>query len=142
MKKNSSVAPIIIIASVVLLGSLAIFLILNYFIPKQDQSDKAGEGAASNSSIEQGDKERVEYPILKYLPINNAVYNIGYQFEEDGTPTITIDTTEFYLEFALEKLASLGTTDRPARSYRLKIVNWTGSEKETAALEKFQNGEM
>lgn len=142
MKKNSSTTPIIIIISVVLLGSLVIFLVLNYFMPKKSQSDKAGEGEASNSSILQGDKEREEYPILEYLPINNAVYNIGYQFEEDGSPTITVDTTEFYLEFALKKLTSLGTADRPARSYRLKIINWSGSEKEEDALKRFQSGKM
>ncbi|MBR3414692.1 hypothetical protein IKG73_01590 [Candidatus Saccharibacteria bacterium] len=142
MKKNSSITPIIVIVSVILLGSLAVFLILNFLQPKPLDDNKAAEGEASNSSILEGEKERKEYPILAHLPIKNAVYDIGYQFEEDGTPTIVIDTTEFYLEFALKKLASLGTQDRPANSYRLRIVNWTGSEKEEQALKKFQSGEM
>lgn len=139
MKSPKKFNPLVLVIIIVLLGSLALFLALNYLIPKTSDDGKSAEGAASQSTIEQGDKERTKYPILKYLPINNAVYDIGYQFEEDGEPTIIVDTTEFYLEYALEKLTSLGTADRPANSYRLKIVNWTGSEKETAALKKFQN---
>lgn len=139
MKPPKKLNPLIVVISIVLLGSLALFLALNYLIPKTPDNGKSAEGAASQSTIERGEKERAEYPILKYLPINTAVYNIGYQFEADGQPTITIDTTEFYLEYALEKLTSLGTPERPANSYRLKIINWTGSEKETAALKKFQN---
>lgn len=138
MKPPKKFNPLIIIAIIILLGSLALFLTLNYLIPKSSDDGKSAEGAASQSTIEQGNKERADYPILEYLPINTAVYNIGYQFEADGQPTITIDTTEFYLEYALEKLTSLGTPDRPANSYRLKIINWTGSEKETDALKKFQ----
>lgn len=82
-------------------------------------SERDLEAEAGKASIIQGEKEREEYPILKNLPIKNAVYTIGYQFEDDGTPTIIITATEYYQPFAMEKLKSLGDTSK----YRIKIVD-------------------
>lgn len=133
--QKKSLNPIAIVIGIVLLGTLATFLLINFFNNKP--TDKDLEAEASNASIEQGNKEREEYPILAKLPIKNAVYTIGYQIEADGAPTITIDTTEFYLEFALKKLESLGTEEYPATSYRLRIISPEVGEAEQAILQKF-----
>ena len=118
MKEKKSFSPLIIVASIVVLGSLAIFLFLNFLSSHKDDG-KNQEGEASQAANLEGEKEREKYPILKNLPIQNAVYTIGYQFESDGTPTIIITATEYYQPFAMEKLKSLGDTS----SYRIKIVD-------------------
>jgi len=116
--KKKSISPLIIIASVVVLGSLAIFLLLS-FLNWHQEDEKLQEGEASQAAILEGEQEREKYPILKNLPIQNAVYTIGYQFETDGTPTIIITATEYYQPFAMEKLKSLGDTS----SYRIRIID-------------------
>ena len=115
---SNSRTPIIIVVSIIALGSLALFLVLTLLIKNQAPIDDP-DGMASQSAIEQGNTEREKYPLLAHLPINNAVYNIGYQFESDGTPTIIIDTTEYYRDFALEKLKSFGDIS----AYKIKFVN-------------------
>ena len=117
MKEKKSLNPLIIVITIILLGSLAIFLLLHFLLTDKGQSDRDLEAEAGISSVEQGEKEREEYPILKNLPIKNAVYTIGYQFEEDGKPTIIITATEYYQPFALEKLKSLGDIS----SYKITI---------------------
>lgn len=119
MKKKKSLNPLIIVATIIILGSLAVFLLLHFLFTDKGPSDRDLEAEAGKSSIEQGEKERAEYPILKDLPIKNAVFTIGYQFEDDGKPTIIITATEYYQPFALEKLKSLGDIS----SYRIKIVD-------------------
>ena len=89
MKEKKSFSPLIIVASIVVLGSLAIFLFLSFLSNRKDD-EKNQEGEASQEANLEGEKEREKYPILKNLPIKNAVYTIGYQFESDGTPTIII----------------------------------------------------
>ncbi len=118
MKEKKSFSPLIIVASIVVLGSLAIFLFLSFLSNRKDD-EKNQEGEASQEANLEGEKEREKYPILKNLPIKNAVYTIGYQFESDGTPTIIITATEYYQPFAMEKLKSLGDTS----SYRIKIID-------------------
>lgn len=117
MKEKKSLNPLTIVITIILLGSLAIFLLLHFLLTDKGQSDRDREAEAGISSVEQGEKEREEYPILKNLPIKNAVYTIGYQFEEDGKPTIIITATEYYQPFALEKLKSLGDVS----GYRIRI---------------------
>lgn len=120
--KPKSPNPLIIIGSIVALGSLALFLALFFFIRSQPPVDDP-DGTASQSAVEQGNKERDTYPLLNYLPIQNAVYTIGYQFEEDGIPTIIIDTTDYYRDFAMEKLKSLATPEHPLSSYRVRFID-------------------
>lgn len=117
MKEKKSLNPLVIIISIIIIGSLAIFLLLHFLFTNNGPSDRDLEAEAGVSSIEQGEKEREEYPILKNLPIKNAVYTIGYQFEDDGKPTIIITATEYYQPFALEKLKSFGDIS----GYRIKI---------------------
>lgn len=119
MKEKKPLNPLIIIATIIILGSLAVFLLLYFLMNDNGPSDRDLEAEAGVSSIEQGEKEREEYPILKNLPIKNAVYTIGYQFEDDGKPTIIITATEYYQPFAIEKLHSLGDTS----DYRIKIID-------------------
>ena len=118
---HKKLSPALVVAIILILGSLALFLALNFLLTGSEPSERDREAEASNSAIEQGNKERAEYPLLEYLPINNAVSHLGYQFEEDGTPTIIIDTTEYYVPFAMEKLNSLGDTT----GYQIKVVDTT-----------------
>lgn len=117
MKEKKSLSPLIIVASIVVLGSLAIFLLLNFLGGHKDD-EKNQEGEASQAANLEGEMERKKYPILEHLPIQNAVYTIGYQFEDD-TPIIIITATEYYQPFAMEKLKSLGDVS----SYRIRIIN-------------------
>ncbi|MBQ8991917.1 hypothetical protein IJ090_00570 [Candidatus Saccharibacteria bacterium] len=123
-QKSKKLSPTLIVTIIVALGSLALFLALSFLFSNREPSEREREAEASNASIEQGNREREAYPLLKYLPINNAVYHIGYQFEEDGTPTLIIDTTEYYVPYALEKLNSLGDTS----GYKIKIIDTTTNQ--------------
>lgn len=136
-QQKQSFNPLIILISIIVLGSVAIFLIINFLSFTNEPSEKDLEAEASNASIEQGEKERDKYPILEKLPVQNATYTIGYRLGDDGEPTITIDTTEFYFEFALKKLQSLGTAEHPASSYRLEIISPEIGEEEKLILRKF-----
>ncbi|MBR3177423.1 hypothetical protein IKF27_01285 [Candidatus Saccharibacteria bacterium] len=117
MKEKKPLNPLIIVATIIVLGSLAVFLLLYFLSGSNDPSERDLEAEAGKASISQGEKEREEYPLLKNLPIKNAVYTIGYQFEDDGKPTIIITATEYYQPFALEKLNSLGDTS----GYRIVV---------------------
>lgn len=117
MKEKKSLSPLIIVITIIVLGSIAIFLLLHFLMSDNGPSERDLEGAASQEANLEGEKEREKYPILKSLPIKNAVYTIGYQFESDGTPTIIITATDYYQPFAMEKLKSLGDTS----GYRIII---------------------
>lgn len=117
MKEKKSLSPLTVVITIIVLGSLAIFLLLYFFLVDSGPSERDLEAEAGKAALQQGEKENEQYPLLSKLPIKNAVYTIGYQFEENGEPTIIITATEYYQPFAMEKLESLGDTS----GYRIVI---------------------
>ena len=69
------------------------------------------EEYASIESTNQAKREQSQFPIIKHLPINNSIFSIGYQFQDQGQElTVNISTTEPYLNSAIEKLKTLAET--------------------------------
>ena len=93
------------------LAGIVIFAVIgaifSAIFPEEEARDP--ENVASDISNENGEKEREKWPIIANLPIENALFTLGYQIEGENL-TIFVDTTETYLEEALEKLASLDTS--------------------------------
>lgn len=65
------------------------------------------EGIFGGIRTDDGNKEKQQYPILKYLPINNALYSISYEYKNDKSLQINIKTTPTYQNTAIQKLYTL-----------------------------------
>ena len=118
MKSKNSWAPVIIIATMLIVVVTLGLIFLNRPSLTDEQQAEADAGA---SSMEQGNSEKETWPILAHLPYKNALFSLGYHFENDA-PIITVETTETYLTEALEKLVSFGTDEKPASSYNVKVT--------------------
>lgn len=69
------------------------------------------EGYISKVLGEEGNKLRKQYPILKYLPLNNSLYSISYTEAEDQHPIVHIKAEPENLDTAVAKLRSLEGVD-------------------------------
>ena len=94
-------------ALVIFLGLVIIAIIggiISTVIPKPET-----EADIAARLVEQGEKEREDYPIVGYLPIKNSLFTLGYQFSDAGKKlTLKVTTTESYLDTAISKLTSFG----------------------------------
>lgn len=80
------------------------------------------QGLYGMAAIESGEKQRSEWPIIGYLPINNAVYKIGYTIES-GKFSIIIEASNTYLESAIDTLQSL-PQDKSLAEYDITIKDF------------------
>ena len=78
----------------------------------------------SAASVEEGNKERESWPILKYLPMNTILYSIGYILD-DNHLTVTINTTEPYLDATIQKLKSVDQSSKTLAEYDIQISGFT-----------------
>ncbi len=105
----------VVIAFLVLVVIILIFAIAKNFEtePKKD-SDYAAEVVAS------GEQERTNFPIVKHLPFQNALFTLGYQFSDNHQKlTIKVKTTVANFDTAFQKLASFGEDLTP---YALEVT--------------------
>lgn len=65
------------------------------------------EGKAGELATQRGRELIDEYPLTKWLPLQKAIYTIGYKQPEEAV-IITIDATEGYREAALQEIRDLG----------------------------------
>lgn len=78
----------------------------------------------SAASVEEGNKERESWPILEYLPMNTILYSIGYILD-DNHLTITVNTTEPYLDATIQKLKSFDQSSKTLAEYDIQINSFT-----------------
>ena len=82
------------------------------------------EGVVSQYLNAVGLIEKQQHPILNYLPINNSLYSISYNFDTDNTtPIIVVKTTTLYLDTAVNKLKTLENVDLTAYQIVFKLDN-------------------
>ncbi|MCQ2571058.1 MAG: hypothetical protein MJ154_02315 [Candidatus Saccharibacteria bacterium] len=62
------------------------------------------EGLVGSLLSRQGQKIKEENPILNYLPINNSLYSISYQYDENNKPVVYVKSDPKYLEVAVAKM--------------------------------------
>ena len=62
------------------------------------------EGLVGDLLDRQGEKLKNNYPILKYIPINNSLYSISYQYDDNNKPVINVKSDPKYLDVAVAKM--------------------------------------
>lgn len=92
-------------------GSLKIYATLSAiddegkdFIEKHRQEYAVVEGLIGDQLNREGEKEREANPILNHLPINNSLYSISYEYDNNNQLIINIKSELKYLDVAVEKL--------------------------------------
>ena len=62
------------------------------------------EGLVGSFLDRQGKKIKDKYPILNYLPMNNSLYSISYQYDDNKQPIIYVKSDPKYLDVAVAKM--------------------------------------
>lgn len=77
----------------------------------------------SKASIAEGEAQRKEWPILSFLPQNNILYSLGYILENNSL-TITVRSSNTYLDSALDELFSLAQAPQTIATYDVKLTDF------------------
>lgn len=77
------------------------------YASKHEREFYDAEGQVGIYLNEQGKKQKEKYPILNYLPINNALYSISYEYNDKQEPIVNIKADPENLDVAVEKLKLL-----------------------------------
>ncbi len=75
------------------------------------------------ASIAEGEAQRKEWPILSFLPQNNILYSLGYILENNSL-TITVRSSNTYLDSALDELFSLAQAPQTIATYDVKLTDF------------------
>lgn len=79
---------------------------------KQHREEYANvEGIIGNYLNRQGQKQKQKFPILSYLPINNSLYSISYEYDDNNMPIINIKSDPKYLDVAVARLKNFKNID-------------------------------
>lgn len=105
------------------------------------------EGIMGELAAESGRNKIQNYPILQYLPINNMLFSISFQTQNDGSPKINIKAKPTYYDSAVNKLYSFGEEVSPAQ-YVIEIIDYVGpfdniefiSNSQTSAVDFISEG--
>lgn len=90
-------------------------------IVKEHERDyKRTEWYAGEASRKIGAEKREKYPLLKELPINNALFQIGHEFLSPDYVVINIRSSDTYINLAVDKIKSLDTS-RSLADYDIKV---------------------
>ena len=81
------------------------------------------EGILGKLAAEAGKQEKATYPILKYLPINNALFSISYAYDADNELQVYIAASQPYQNMAVAKLYDLDGVN-PAE-YNINFKDFT-----------------
>lgn len=69
------------------------------------------EGIIGQALNQEGKAIKEQYPILKYLPINNRLYSVSYIYNQNSAPTIAVKAAPEYLDAAVQKIKNLEDVD-------------------------------
>ena len=74
------------------------------FVEKHREEYAKVEGLVGSLLSRQGSKIKEKYPILNYLPMNNSLYSISYQYDNKKEPVIYVKSDPKYLDVAVAKM--------------------------------------
>ena len=74
------------------------------FIEQHREEYTKVEGLVGSFLDRQGKKIKDKYPILNYLPMNNSLYSISYQYDDNKQPIIYVKSDPKYLDVAVAKM--------------------------------------
>lgn len=74
------------------------------YIEQHRQEYAKVEGLIGSLLDRQGKKKKDEFPILNYLPMNNSLYSISYQYDDNNKPVIYVKSNPKYLDVAVAKM--------------------------------------
>ncbi len=77
------------------------------YLSKHEREFVDAEGKVGSTLSQQGAKLKEKYPILNYLPINNSLYSISYQYDDNDKPVVNVKADPENLDIAIEKLKLL-----------------------------------
>ena len=83
----------------------------NEYIEKHRQEYTKVEGMVGILLNRQGKENRSEHPILNYLPINNSLYSISYQYNDNKDLEIYVKSDPKYLDVAVAKMKLFENVD-------------------------------
>lgn len=91
---------------------------------KQHREEYANvEGIIGNFLNRQGQKQKQKYPILSYLPINNSLYSISYEYDENGAPIINVKSDPKYIDIAVARLKNFKNVDLTSQNINFLLNN-------------------
>ena len=94
----------------------------NYY-SQHKQEFAETEGVVGRYLSEEGLRIKNKYTILNYLPINNSLYSISYDYTDEMEPIISVKTEPKYLDDAVEKLKTLKNVDLTAYQINFTPAN-------------------
>ena len=103
------------------------------YYKKHREEFAEAEGVVGQYLNEEGLRIKKQYTILNYLPINNSLYSISYDYTDDMVPIIGIKTEPKYLDDAVEKLKTLKNVDLTAYQINFTPTNPFAIYKEVSA---------
>ena len=74
------------------------------YISNHSEDYTITEGLVGKLLNKRGQKQKEKYPILKYLPMNNSLYSISYQYDENDEPVINVKSEPKYIDVAVAKM--------------------------------------
>ena len=74
------------------------------FIEQHREEYTKVEGLVGSFLDRQRKKIKDKYPILNYLPMNNSLYSISYQYDDNKQPIIYVKSDPKYLDVAVAKM--------------------------------------
>ena len=74
------------------------------FVEKHRQEYVKVEGLVGSLLSRQGSKIKEQYPILNNIPINNSLYSISYQYDDENKPVVYVKSDPKYLDVAVAKM--------------------------------------
>ena len=74
------------------------------FIEQHREEYTKVEGLVGSLLDRKGKKIKDKYPILNYLPMNNSLYSISYQYDDNNKPIIYVKSNPRYLDIAVAKM--------------------------------------
>jgi hypothetical protein len=77
------------------------------YLEKHEREVSDAEGQVGALANQQGAKQKEKYPILNHLPINNSLYSISYEYDENFAPIVNVKADPEYLDVAVEQLKLL-----------------------------------
>lgn len=92
----------------------------NNYYSQHRQEFAETEGVIGRFLNEEGLQIKNKYTILNYLPINNSLYSISYDYTDNMVPIISVKTEPKYLDDAVEKLKTLKNVD--LTSYQINFT--------------------
>lgn len=128
-KRRRQRITVILISVVGLLFLAIIAMLLGDFLKsteeKRQAEYEASEAYAGEQAVAEGERERAKYPVIAGLPVNNALYSVGYQFSKGGDElTVRVRATNTYMNQAVERLKSIPTEGRELSAYNIEFSDY------------------